>query len=111
MIAIAKLGTVFKWVWNSPIWVKAYVAIVLLPNLVLHCLLLYFFLVPWYEADVQAKIMTVKEKRDIQISQLIERQTKVNEVMNDNILRFERHQTLLMQAVLNSRQSSNSVTQ
>jgi len=90
------------WLWiNTPWWIKGLLALVVVPNLVINAIIAYFYGVPWQDNRIHATIHTYEEKRDIQISRILERQDMRDQATIDSIKRIEQHQGIMYQALLN----------
>lgn len=98
------MGSVLAFIWSNfktlPKWGKWYFVIVCLPNLIGFLLLTYFFLFPWYKADLHATITPMRQLRDQQIAHIIEVQQLQNNKTNETLSRIEQHQSLLYQTML-----------
>ena len=104
------IKTAATWLWtNTPWYVKGIFAIIVIPNFVFNAIIFFVWFLPWHTQTIQASSITTSDKIESQILHSIEKQTIINQNMNDNILRMERHQSLFMSAVLNnnSRQNKN----
>jgi len=107
---ILSTKTALAWFWaNTPWYVKWVFAVIVVPNLMVNLAIVLVWGIPWLTYRIEASSLTVSQTLENKILNSIEKQTLINQNMNENILRMERHQSLFMSAVLNnnSRQNKN----
>lgn len=91
----------YEWLKKIPWYLQIYLGLVLLPNLIMNSLLVYFFFIPWHHSSIQAQVTPVSDAINTEILHIVERQNIRDLNTADSIKRIEQHQGLMYQALLN----------
>ena len=101
------LGTLLGWFKKIPWYLQAILGVIVLPNLIINGIIVFFYGLPWQSQMVHGTIRTYEDKRDAQISTIVKIQMIRDQNTSDSIRRIEQHQGLMYQALLN-RQSAKT---
>ncbi len=85
---------------KCPWWLKFYLIVVVLPNLIVVGIFFYFLFMPWHYSSIHATIIPYEEKRDIEISTILLKQEFLNTSVNDSLKRIEQHQGMIFAEML-----------
>lgn len=95
--------------WGKlPAWIRWPLIIIVAPNLIILSILFFTLFVPWHYATIDATILTYKEKRDLQIENMIQTQKLQYESLNTSLTRIEEHQKIMYKALLSDRHRSEN---
>lgn len=68
--------------WNvCPWWIKWPFVVIVGPNLTVNALIFYFCIVPWTVKTINATITPMKERRDVEIANIISTQQLQNDAI------------------------------
>ena len=102
------IGTLLGWFKKIPWYLQAVLGVIVVPNLIINGIIVYFYGLPWHSTKIHATIMTYEQRRDVQIATIIQRQLYVDQTTADSIKRIEQHQGVMYQALLNYRQPART---
>lgn len=92
--------TLFEWFKKIPWYVQAVIGLIVVPNMIINGIIVFFWGLPWQSQMVHGTIRTYEEKRDLQISRIQERQLLIDQTTSESIKRIEQHQGIMYQALI-----------
>jgi len=102
-IAVIIWGVLVSGWKKLPWWIQFPVAILIAPNLIVNTVLFYAFIIPFFTQQFHTLARPYKEKRDEQISRIME----INQIQYKTIIermdRQEHHQSLMYAEMLRRR--------
>ena len=99
------LTVLYDWFKKIPWYIQAVLGLIVVPNMIINGIIVFFWGLPWQNQMVHGTIRTYEEKRDMQISHILERQVLIDQSTSDSIKRIEQHQAVIYQTLL-SRQAT-----
>lgn len=101
------LGVLLEWFKKIPWYLQAVLGVIVVPNLIINGIIVFFWGLPWQAQNIHATIHPYEERRDTQIAGIQERQLLIDQVTSDSIKRIEQHQGIMYQALI-SRQPAKT---
>lgn len=95
------ISTVYEWLKKVPWYLQIYLGLVLIPNIIMNALLVYFIFLPWHYSSIQAQVTPLSDTINREVLHIVERQDMRDANTSESIKRIEQHQGLMYQALLN----------
>lgn len=88
-------------IWKvCPWYIKWMMGVIVIPNLIINTFIFFVYILPWHTTSLNAHTNPIREVIDAKLNGMIGQQTFQNKIILERMERFDQHQSLMYQTIL-----------